>query len=513
MYDLTKVKFFMQCSANTLHHNWPLMQAFNIRLEQLSKWDNISSKGHGLTVCVTFFKKKGDESTWAIDEDCYLDEGKFYEQNPKEFERLFYAWLVARKNFYDIVEQIELKLANKDEEINLSALLELYKKFNSAYIEEYATSLISDYFVVYSDNILKEIGNRLTPEQEKNLTALTSPLKLPFLGEEQLSELKIGLKILEDKEMSKTYEKLSTKIKEALIAHQKEFFWIRNNYKYTNPITAEQFLEDIKHELANLSSIKIAQKILELQDYEELLKKKKQSALVSMSLTKTDIIKLELISKVSWWADQRKKANLVANHYINVFLGRFSEVLSKKLNKNISLVQLQFTILPELEALCNCEKYAQVKEIFDKIALRLKGCAYYLDKKGNEKIYVGKEFKEICKKILNVNLKSEIKDIRGTTASYGNVTGRVHVILNPAAAKFEKGEILVTSMTRPDYVPLMKKAAAVITDEGGITSHAAVICREFKLPCIVGTKIATKMLKDGMLVEVNGNHGVVRIIK
>ncbi len=114
---------------------------------------------------------------------------------------------------------------------------------------------------------------------------------------------------------------------------------------------------------------------------------------------------------------------------------------------------------------------------------------------------------------MNANLKSEIKDIRGTTASYGNVIGRVHVILNPATAKFERGEILVTSMTRPDYVPLMKKAAAVITDEGGITSHAAVICREFKLPCIVGTKIATKVLKDGMLVEVNGNHGVVRIIE
>ena len=79
--------------------------------------------------------------------------------------------------------------------------------------------------------------------------------------------------------------------------------------------------------------------------------------------------------------------------------------------------------------------------------------------------------------------------------------------------KFEKGEILVASMTRPDFAPLIKKAAEDVTDEGGITSHAAVICREFKLPCIVGTKIATKVLKDGMLVEVNGNHAVVRILE
>ena len=515
MYDLSKVKFFMQCSANTLHHNWPLMQAFNLRLEQMSK-------GHGLTVCVTFFKKKGDESTWAIDEDCYLSEGKYYEQNPKELEKLFYAWLVARKNFYDLVEQLELKLAKEADEANIPTLLELYKKFNLAYVEEYATALISDYFVVYGDNIIKEISDKLIKDQAKNLTALTSSLKLPFLGEEQLNELKIGLRLIENKEIKKApknYDKLPADIKEAILSHQKEYFWIRNNYKYTQPISCEQFFEDIKHEVANLLPSEITQKISELQNYEELLKKKKQQALAGINLSKRDIARLELISKVSWWADQRKKANLVANHYINVFLMKFAGLLSIKLGKKIKLGQLQFTILPELEVLCNIEsskqekENKQMKEIFGTIALRLKGCAYYLDKQGNEKIYVGKEFKDVCRKILEKNLENEIKDIRGTTASYGNVTGKVRIVINPAAAKFEKGEILVTSMTRPDFVPLMKKALAVITDEGGITSHAAVICREFKLPCIVGTKIATKMLKDGMMVEVNGNHGIVRILE
>src|SRR3989338_8196806 len=267
MYDLTKVKFFMQCSANTLHHNWPLMQAFNIRLEELSK-------GHGLTVCVTFLKKKGDESTWALDEDCYLDEGKYYEQNSTELEKLFYAWLVARKNFYDVVEQIDAKIAgltDSDGEISLAALLELYKKFNYAYVEEYATALISDYFVVYGDNIIKEISDKLTKEQQKNITALTSPLKLPFLGEEQLNELKIGLRLIENKEIKKApknYAKLPADIKEAIHSHQKEFFWIRNNYKYTQPISCDQFFEDIKHEIANLSPLEITKKISELQNYE-----------------------------------------------------------------------------------------------------------------------------------------------------------------------------------------------------------------------------------------------------
>ena len=79
--------------------------------------------------------------------------------------------------------------------------------------------------------------------------------------------------------------------------------------------------------------------------------------------------------------------------------------------------------------------------------------------------------------------------------------------------KFQEGEILVASMTRPEYIPSMKKAIAFITDEGGITCHAAIIAREMKKPCVIGTKIGTKVLKDGDLVEVDANIGVIRIIK
>jgi hypothetical protein len=68
-------------------------------------------------------------------------------------------------------------------------------------------------------------------------------------------------------------------------------------------------------------------------------------------------------------------------------------------------------------------------------------------------------------------------------------------------------------MTRPEFVPLMKKAGAIITNEGGITCHAAIIARELKKPCIIGTKIATQVLKDGDFVEVDADAGVVRILE
>ena len=78
--------------------------------------------------------------------------------------------------------------------------------------------------------------------------------------------------------------------------------------------------------------------------------------------------------------------------------------------------------------------------------------------------------------------------------------------------KVLRGDILVATMTFPNYVPAMEKAAAFVTDEGGILCHAAIIAREMRKPCIIGTKIATKVFKDGDKVEVDATKGIVRKI-
>jgi phosphohistidine swiveling domain-containing protein len=107
-----------------------------------------------------------------------------------------------------------------------------------------------------------------------------------------------------------------------------------------------------------------------------------------------------------------------------------------------------------------------------------------------------------------------INSIKGVVASKGVCRGEVKVILDAKgdAGKFKKGNILVTSMTRPEFLPLMNKAAAFITDEGGISCHAAIVAREMNKPCIIATRNATRILKDGDLVEVDANNGVVKII-
>lgn len=113
---------------------------------------------------------------------------------------------------------------------------------------------------------------------------------------------------------------------------------------------------------------------------------------------------------------------------------------------------------------------------------------------------------------------SEIKDenqletpiLSGASASPGIGTGYVKILQSPKEiSKVKTGDVLVAKMTSPDYVPAMKKAVAIVTDEGGLTSHAAIVSRELGIPCIVGTKIATKTLKDNQIITVDGAKGVV----
>lgn len=109
---------------------------------------------------------------------------------------------------------------------------------------------------------------------------------------------------------------------------------------------------------------------------------------------------------------------------------------------------------------------------------------------------------------------TDIIEIKGTIANKGFYTGIVRVVLrHQDFEKFKNGEILVATMTSVDYMPLMKKAGALVTDEGGLACHAAVVSREFDLPCIIGTKIATKVLKNGDRIEVNAETGIVKLLK
>jgi len=165
------------------------------------------------------------------------------------------------------------------------------------------------------------------------------------------------------------------------------------------------------------------------------------------------------------------------------------------------------------------KRTVNTEEILETIKERKKGFVYYMNK-----IYTGNLQNNLD--ILEIKLidtdsvvsgkakTNSMGKLEGQIAYKGKVNGKVVVISSVKRLnKVKKGDILVASMTMPKYLQAMKKASAFITDEGGITCHAAIIAREMKKPCIIGTKIATKVLRDGDLVEVDADNGIIRIIK
>ncbi|MFC1728614.1 PEP-utilizing enzyme [Nanoarchaeota archaeon] len=111
------------------------------------------------------------------------------------------------------------------------------------------------------------------------------------------------------------------------------------------------------------------------------------------------------------------------------------------------------------------------------------------------------------------NIDTSKNEFTGTVVYKGNAKGKVRIVNGfKDLSKIKGGNIFVTEMTNPNYTVALKKSAAIITDEGGSLCHAAITSRELQKPCIVGTKIATQVLKDGDLVEVDADNGVVRII-
>lgn len=103
--------------------------------------------------------------------------------------------------------------------------------------------------------------------------------------------------------------------------------------------------------------------------------------------------------------------------------------------------------------------------------------------------------------------------LHGQVAYPGKVTGRVLVVNSVVDMKKVHGSfILIAAQTTPELLPAMKKAKAFVTDIGGVTCHAAIVAREMKKPCVIGTKIATEVFKDGDMVEVDANNGVVKLL-
>lgn len=219
-----------------------------------------------------------------------------------------------------------------------------------------------------------------------------------------------------------------------------------------------------------------------------------------------DFLSVETLDKLlPYFKDARLYSEKIYSESEAFFRG-VAKQISKKENYNPDYL----TCLRQ-EELENYFKNGKLPSQSDLEARYISSALYF--EKGKEFLLLGEDVDEVDK-IITEQSQQKQAELKGVAAYPGKVSGKVRIILDPLNVKtFDEKDILVTGMTRPEFMNVIKKASAIITDVGGILCHAAITAREMKIPCVVGTAVATKVLKDGDMVEVDADKGLVKIIK
>lgn len=189
---------------------------------------------------------------------------------------------------------------------------------------------------------------------------------------------------------------------------------------------------------------------------------------------------------------------------LNYVLVTVAKQLSKQWNVSMKIFFLMF---PD-EIKIYAHKNKLDKKFINSISRRKNAVIWT---KGDElKIFFGKKANIFLdKKISKEKINS--KQINGTPIFKGKLKGKVKIVKSiKDFSKIEQGDILISSDTTPDFVPIFNKVSAIVTDEGGVICHAAIVAREMKIPCVVGTKIATKVFKNNDVIEIDAEKGIIR---
>src|SRR3989344_1314146 len=267
------------------------------------------------------------------------------------------------------------------------------------------------------------------------------------------------------------------------------FAWVQNTFLGSARLTEKKVIEwasEIKEEVSASEFAAIA--------------KEKERLMAELRFSEAERFVVETIDLCFSWQDDRKKHIFESVEAFSPILDRLVELTG------IDAMSLQYALAEEFSA----ENFSS-KAFKETLISRRKGSAYYCTP-AETLVYNNSDYTYFVDE-LHVAIDESIKEFKGVVASRGVVQGIARVCESVSdIARVQTGEILVASMTRPEYLPAMQRAAAFVTDEGGITSHAAIVSLELKKPRIIGTRIATRLLNDGDMIEVDANAGVVRII-
>jgi phosphohistidine swiveling domain-containing protein len=290
----------------------------------------------------------------------------------------------------------------------------------------------------------------------------------------------------------------------ALAAHAAAFCWVP--FDYGLEVWDERHFAGALHELAR-QKFDAAKRLRELEDYYARLDER-QNALFDELGVDSHYRALFRVAQDCAFMIDFKKEFFTKSHFL---LQRLLDEIARRLR--FSRTAVRYMLPPEVKTALLSENLPKdfTNERFE---AREFNCIYYVAGK-RRTLYEGAEVERVLEREgFSVRKDVGVVEVKGLCACAGTAVGPAKIVTSASElAKLEAGDVLVAYQTTPDFVRAMKRASAIVTNEGGISSHAAIVSREIGVPCVLATRIATKLFKDGDVVEVDAMKGIVKLIK
>lgn len=335
--------------------------------------------------------------------------------------------------------------------------------------------------------ILEKISDELSKGDKPHLQTIYRQLSRPafvsYLKKQELDILRAARLNFSERKAELLYAK---------------YWWTALGWENLRPHTKQYFVNHLKKAGRQRN---LAKTIKQISNHPQEIKQHRRILLSRYRLSKRIAHWLDVLDRYTQMHDIRKEMQVKSIYASYLYLKEFAR------RGGWTVDDLEWLWATEIAQAMRGKK-------IDRSLPRKRRTSIYVDATGKSiKTANGKKALPLIKKFLGSGPGS-INQLKGTGVTEGIIRGKVKVCSGYAEAvkKVRAGDILVTGMTLPDYLPAMRKAAAIVTDEGGITCHAAVVSRELGKVCVVGTKTATITLKDGDRVEVNGPLGLVKKI-
>ncbi len=442
--------------------------------------------------------------------------GHILEMTPEHKKRL--------KKYYLFAQQLMVE-SKKFRNLNFSKFsdTELIKRFNKLADLHRQNHLYGGILTFLPDEeqqrvsngIMNKIKGLIKENKVKiNLTLawniITTQRKRSFREQEEIDLLKFCIEIFKNKKLGELLKKTNDVCKtlksrsilyKKLVFHYNKYRWI--TYMYLGPGYGIDFYCDRIKENILRGSKNMNKLYLEASNkHKEIVKSQKQ-LIEKLKPNKKDKELLLFAGEFVWLKGYRKDTFYHLFYSYEPFLCE----VAKRIGIG-NWQEIAFLFPWEFKKALIDRKFTE-----DILKQRRTRSLYYVSKK-IIKFYYEKDVKKFKNSVQIENNIGFSDTLRGMIAYPGVAKGVVKIIQRPDdMKKMKQNNILVSQMTNPNLVPAMRKAAAIVTNTGGLTCHASILSRELKIPCIVGTKIATKVLKDGDLVEVDADKGVVKILK